>query len=204
MDSSLPGSSLHGIFPVKNTGVGCHFLLQGILPAQGWNWVSCITGSSLPLSHRGSPIYVYMYLFFRFFCHLGYCRVLNRVPCAINRSCFLYRKINWYLTEYPQLVYDLLIMRLRLGAVHGETWQYSFLREINFMLVLVLSTKIYIDNYYDLQVSFKRSFVCVSSWTTWISFVGIKWTFWLEQLNMILILLSGFSECAYSLLLNYR
>ena len=24
-------------FPSKNTGVGCHFLLQGIIPTQGWN-----------------------------------------------------------------------------------------------------------------------------------------------------------------------
>ena len=29
MGYSLPGSSVHGIFPGKNTGVGCHFLLQG-------------------------------------------------------------------------------------------------------------------------------------------------------------------------------
>ena len=28
MDCSLPGSSIHGIFPGKSTGVGCHFLLQ--------------------------------------------------------------------------------------------------------------------------------------------------------------------------------
>ena len=28
MDCSLPGSSDHGIFTGKNTGVGCHFLLQ--------------------------------------------------------------------------------------------------------------------------------------------------------------------------------
>ena len=27
-------------FPGKNTGVGCHFLLQGILPTQGLN--SCL------------------------------------------------------------------------------------------------------------------------------------------------------------------
>ena len=31
MDSSLPGSFVLGIFPSKNTGVGCHFLLWGIL-----------------------------------------------------------------------------------------------------------------------------------------------------------------------------
>ena len=33
MDCSLPGSSVHGISPPsKNTGVNCHFLLQGNLP----------------------------------------------------------------------------------------------------------------------------------------------------------------------------
>ena len=43
-------------FPGKNTVVGCHFLLQGILLTQGSNprlllWQA----DSLPLSHQGSP-----------------------------------------------------------------------------------------------------------------------------------------------------
>ena len=37
MDCSLPGSSVHGHFPGKSTGVGCHFLLQGIFLTQGLN-----------------------------------------------------------------------------------------------------------------------------------------------------------------------
>ena len=37
MDCSLPGSSVHGILRGKDTGVGCHFLLQGIFPDQGLN-----------------------------------------------------------------------------------------------------------------------------------------------------------------------
>ena len=37
MDCSLPGSSIHGISPGKNTWVGCHFLLQEIIPTQGSN-----------------------------------------------------------------------------------------------------------------------------------------------------------------------
>ena len=37
MDSSPPGSSVHGIFSGKDTGVGCLFLLQVIFPAQGLN-----------------------------------------------------------------------------------------------------------------------------------------------------------------------
>ena len=58
--SSLPGSSVHGIFfPGKNTGVGCHFSPQGIFLTQGSNpgflhllhWQA----DSLLLSHLGSP-----------------------------------------------------------------------------------------------------------------------------------------------------
>ena len=32
VDCSLPGSSVHGILQARNTGVGCHALLQGIVP----------------------------------------------------------------------------------------------------------------------------------------------------------------------------
>ena len=35
MDYSLLGSPVHGILQGKNTGVGCHFLFQGIFPTQG-------------------------------------------------------------------------------------------------------------------------------------------------------------------------
>ena len=37
MDCSLQGSSVHGVFQAKNTGVGCHARLQGIFPTQGSN-----------------------------------------------------------------------------------------------------------------------------------------------------------------------
>ena len=37
MDYSLPGSSVYGDSPGKNTGVGCHALHQGIFPTQGSN-----------------------------------------------------------------------------------------------------------------------------------------------------------------------
>ena len=55
MDCSLPGSSVREIFQARNTGVGCHFLLQGIFPTQGFN-PHPLHGQadSLPLSHVGS------------------------------------------------------------------------------------------------------------------------------------------------------
>ena len=59
MDCSLPSSSVHGLLQAKNTGVGCHFLLQEIFLTQGLkpsllnllHWQV----DSLPLCHLGSP-----------------------------------------------------------------------------------------------------------------------------------------------------
>ena len=56
VDCSWPGTSVHGDFPGKNIGMGCHSLLQGIFRTQGSN-------PGLPpcrqilyqLSHEGSP-----------------------------------------------------------------------------------------------------------------------------------------------------
>ena len=55
MNYSLPGLCPWD-FPGKNTGVGCHFLLQGIFLTLGWNlhllpWQM----DYLPVSHLGSP-----------------------------------------------------------------------------------------------------------------------------------------------------
>ena len=58
MDCSPPGSSVHGDSPGKNTGVGCHTLLQGIFSTQRLNigllhcrWII------YPLSYQRSPRY---------------------------------------------------------------------------------------------------------------------------------------------------
>ena len=58
VDCSLPGSCPWDS-PGKNTGGGCHFLLQGIFLNQGWNlrllrFLQWLAGS-LPASHQGSP-----------------------------------------------------------------------------------------------------------------------------------------------------
>ena len=58
VDCSPPGSSVHGLLR-NNTGVGCHFLLQGTFPTEGLN--SCLLHCRqtffvfLPLNHQGSP-----------------------------------------------------------------------------------------------------------------------------------------------------
>ena len=65
-------------FPGKNTGVGCHFLLQGIFLTQGLNpSVPHWQADSLPLSHQGSS-----------FCHRVGCKRPHRdgMPRALSFS----------------------------------------------------------------------------------------------------------------------
>ena len=51
-----PGSSVHGDSPGKNTGVGCHALLQGTFPTQGSNPGHPHSRQTLyHLNHQGSP-----------------------------------------------------------------------------------------------------------------------------------------------------
>ena len=68
---SLPGSSIHGDSPGKNTGVGCHFLLQGIFPTRDGAHVLHLLhwqAGSLPLYHLGIP-------------SKGYSAVTQRLSC---------------------------------------------------------------------------------------------------------------------------
>ena len=56
VDCTLPGSSVHGDSPGKNTGVGCHALLQGIFPTQESNpGLPYCRQILYQLSHKGSP-----------------------------------------------------------------------------------------------------------------------------------------------------
>ena len=69
MDCSLQGSSVHGDSPGKNTGVGCHALLQGIFPTQWLNPCLSHCGWILYcLNHQGSP------------------RILEWVACPFSRG----------------------------------------------------------------------------------------------------------------------
>ena len=57
MDCSLAGSSVHGDSPGKNTGMGCHVLLQEIFPNQGSNSgiLPALWANSLPSEPPGKP-----------------------------------------------------------------------------------------------------------------------------------------------------
>ena len=57
MDCSPPGSSVHGDSPGKNTGVGCHALLQGesSQPSNQTQTSNTAADFFYCLSHQGSP-----------------------------------------------------------------------------------------------------------------------------------------------------
>ena len=56
MDCSPPGSSIHGVLQAKNTGVGCHVLLQGTFPNRGIEPRSpALQVDSLPAEPQGKP-----------------------------------------------------------------------------------------------------------------------------------------------------
>ena len=66
MDCSPPGSSVTGDSPGKDTGVGCHVLLQGIFPTQESNlcllWLSYWQANSLPVALPEKPDVMIPYL----------------------------------------------------------------------------------------------------------------------------------------------
>ena len=83
----------------KNTGVDCHFLLQGIFPTQELNL--CLRhwpAGSLPLSHVGSSRCVVKYSFFSF-CSwlLGGTEIKEDIWLILSYArtiCFYYKQLS--------------------------------------------------------------------------------------------------------------
>ena len=72
MDCSLPGSSVHGDSPGKNTGVGYQFLLQGIFQTQDLRQVislglSFLIGLSVIVKITASILRVYYVSLLRYY-----------------------------------------------------------------------------------------------------------------------------------------
>ena len=104
MGSSLLGSSVHGDSPGKNTGVGCHVLLQGIFPTQGSNpglphcrWIlHC-------LSHQGS-LRIWEWVAYRF--SRGTSQLRNQTRISYNAGGF---STSWATTEAQSEVIQLCL-----------------------------------------------------------------------------------------------
>ena len=116
MDCSPPASSVHEIFPGKNTGVDCHFLLQGIFLTQGSN--PCLMSSSL----AG-----------RFFTSSATWEAAYGCYCTCGRPGFdpWVGKIPWRRESYP-LHYSGLENSMDC-IVHGVTKNWTRLSDFHFL-----------------------------------------------------------------------
>ena len=103
-------------FPVKNTGVDCHFLLQGIFLTQGLN--PCLLNwqeGCLPPSHQGSP-HVGQFIWkdkWTIACSiwanyniigLPWCLAGKNLPAMQEITVRFLRKIHWSRDRLPTLV----------------------------------------------------------------------------------------------------
>ena len=131
MDCSPQGSSVHGDSPGKNTGVGCHALLQGIFPTQGSNpgLLHC-RRILYHLSHQGSPR-ILEWVTYPFFRGSSQPRDWTRVSSIAGG--FL---TSWATREAPKTEYILSIMNYselkkhlvrHYGEGNGNPLQYSWL-----------------------------------------------------------------------------
>ena len=90
MDCSPPGFSVHGDSPGKNTGVGCHALLQGNLSNLGIERrIPALQVDSLPSEPPGKPKNT----------GVGSLSHLDRI--------FPTQELNWGLLHYRQILYQL-------------------------------------------------------------------------------------------------
>ena len=108
-------------FPDKNTGMGCHFLLQGIFPIQGSNlcFLSLLRwqADSLPLSHSETQ--------FRMYPVLNILSLLKLSFVTLPLSCFLASdSLFWWLTlctrssQLVQVLFASLLFRNWSSAEH--------------------------------------------------------------------------------------
>ena len=105
MDSNQLSSSIHEDSLVKNTGVGCHALLQGIFPTQGLNLGLPHCRQILyKLSHKGSPSQLSSKHFYWFFSYpLLKKKKTGTKPSGFLKSLFF--MIFWIFTKFCLLWY---------------------------------------------------------------------------------------------------
>ena len=106
MDCNPPGSSVHWDFPCKNTGVGCHFLLHGILPAEGSN-LSLGKWVLYRLNYQGSleiiinELKKYEHLHAQSWSHVQLFMTLGTVACQAPLSMVFSRQEYWSVLLFP-------------------------------------------------------------------------------------------------------
>ena len=136
MNCKPPGSSVHGDSPGKNTGVGCHALLQGIFSTQELNpCLLCLLHcqmSSLPLVLPGNPPSL-----------LTTCQIICRFTTILQRFTFKRSfSIKFYLGDVVAVVQLLSCVQLFAtpwtAARFTITWSLLKLMFIELMMLAIL------------------------------------------------------------------
>ena len=165
MDCSLPGSSVHGDSPGKNTGVGCHSLLQGIFPPQELNrgLLHC-RGFCTSWATREAQVSTYC--------------VLNiMVPCRFHIST----ELQQILLASTRRHKSCIVTNLKIEPKEiFNKWFYQCIKYLRFQknsLVLKVSSEIYVNIYISLEISsnylgtsvaWKNSLI-TPCWVLWMS-----------------------------------
>ena len=105
--------------PGKNTGMGCHALLQGIFPIQGSNpWFLCLLHwqGSLPLALPGKP-------------RLGFCFLVQGIFLSQGSNL---RLLNWQVDSLPPShqgspIFKIFIIK-KAGKVHKTCYNFLYIR----------------------------------------------------------------------------
>ena len=111
MDCSLPGYSVHGDSPSKNTGVGCHFLLQGIFPTQGSNpFPLCLPALAGGFFTTGTTWEAHMYVY-------KDCKIHIHIAFYIHMYLYTYKNkcIYIYIYKIWNLDLDFLLRKCSLS-----------------------------------------------------------------------------------------
>ena len=165
MDCSPPGSSVHEDSPGKNTGVGCHSLLQGIFLTQELNWglLHC-RGFCTNWATREAQVSTY-------------CVPNIMVPCRFHISTELQQIFLASTWRHKSCVVT------NLKIEQKEIFNKWFCQCIKYLrlqknpLVLKVSSEIYVDIYISLEiwsnclgtsVAWKNSLI-TPCWVLWMS-----------------------------------
>ena len=135
IDCGPPGSSVRELFPSKNTGVGCHFLLQRIFPVQGSNTSPALHTESSPLRHLGSPCFIIVIAF---------------LSCPLLRFLFFIIIIHLYILLWMHVHYT-SGMGMLAKSLLGESKEYLVSHCFKHKLSLnILSSKV---NIFSLEMN---------------------------------------------------
>ena len=132
MDCSPPGSSVHGIFQVKNIRAGYHFLLRGSSWPKNWTWVSYISCTGRQILYRWAtgeaPENKY---------RKSKNRDQLKRPRGVTRGrhCPL-KKVEIFTKLFPQLGHQLLRMQKYFKTF--DIWNQSQHRDIHIDLVILM------------------------------------------------------------------